>query len=146
MRALALLVLTASTVAAQVAPPRCPRGPDCVITRPVPVLGQRIARTASDVRVTLDGRVLRYEITETFVNRGNVVGEADYLLPLPRGAAFEDLALEINGELVTGETLDAAKARSIYEEIVRKVRDPALVEWMGHDLLRARIFPIAPGE
>jgi Ca-activated chloride channel homolog len=146
MRALALLALAATTVAAQVVPPRCPRGMDCVIPRPVPMVGQRIARTASDVRVTLDGRVLRYEITETFVNRGGTVGEADYLLPLPRGAAFEDLALEINGELVTGETMDAARARGIYEEIVRQVRDPALVEWMGSGLLRARIFPIAPGE
>src|SRR5690606_17832884 len=74
------------------------------------------------------------------------VGEADYLLPLPRGAAFEDLALEINGELVSGETMDAAKAAGIYQEIVRQVRDPALVEWMGSGLLRTRIFPIAPGE
>jgi Ca-activated chloride channel family protein len=90
--------------------------------------------------------VLRYEISESFVNRGNVLGEADYLLPLPRGAAFEDLALEINGELVAGETLTSDRARGIYEEIVRKARDPALVEWMDHGLLRARIFPIAPGE
>jgi Ca-activated chloride channel family protein len=90
--------------------------------------------------------VLRYEIEERFVNRGGVVGEADYVLPLPRGAAFENLALEINGELVAGEALNADRARGIYEEIVRRSRDPALVEWMGHGLLRTRIFPIAPGE
>ena len=29
---------------------------------------------------------------------------------------------------------------------MRKLRDPALVEWMGNGLLRARIFPIQPGE
>ena len=90
--------------------------------------------------------MLRYEIEERFVNRGGVVGEADYVLPLPRGAAFENLALEINGELVAGEALNADRARGIYEEIVRRSRDPALVEWMGHGLLRTRIFPIAPGE
>ena len=29
---------------------------------------------------------------------------------------------------------------------MRRQRDPALVEWMGYGLLRARIFPINPGE
>jgi Ca-activated chloride channel family protein len=96
--------------------------------------------------VELADRVLRYEITETFINRGSRVGEADFMFPLPKGAAFQDLKLEINGELVSGETMSADRARQIYEEIVRSQRDPALLEWMGYGLLRARIFPIAPGE
>ncbi|HVS60007.1 MAG TPA: VIT domain-containing protein [Gemmatimonadaceae bacterium] len=103
-------------------------------------------RQSSDVRVELADRVLRYEITETFVNRGSRVGEADFMFPLPKGAAFQDLKLSINGEMVAGETMNASQARQIYEEIVRRQRDPALLEWMGYGLLRARIFPIAPGE
>jgi Ca-activated chloride channel family protein len=105
-----------------------------------------VSRQSSDVRVELADRVLHYEITETFVNRGSRVGEADFMFPLPKGAAFQDLKLSINGELVAGETMNAAQARQIYEEIVRRQRDPALLEWMGYGLLRARIFPIAPGE
>ena len=57
-----------------------------------------VERVRSDVRAELADRVLRYEITEVFVNRGGRVGEADYLFPLPQGAAFEDLRLSINGE------------------------------------------------
>jgi Ca-activated chloride channel family protein len=98
------------------------------------------------VRVELVDRVLRYEIDERFVNRGSTIGEADYLFPLPKGAAFQDLKLSINGEMVAGETMDAQQARQIYEEIVRRQRDPALVEWMGHGLLRTRIFPFNAGE
>ncbi len=105
-----------------------------------------VYRLSSDVRVDLVDRVLRYEITETFVNRGSRVGEADFMFPLPKGAAFQDLKLSINGEMVSGETMSADRARQIYEEIVRRQRDPALLEWMGYGLLRARIFPIAPGE
>src|SRR5207249_3735562 len=45
-----------------------------------------------------------------------------------------------------GEPMDAAQARAIYEEIVRRKRDPALIELAGHGLLRARVFPIGPGE
>ncbi len=126
-------------------PPPCQRGrpclmPSCGITTP------SVFRQSSDVRVELVDRVLRYEITETFVNRGSRVGEADFMFPLPKGAAFQDLKLEINGEMVAGETMNANQARQIYEEIVRRQRDPALLEWMGYGLLRARIFPIAPGE
>ena len=105
-----------------------------------------VVRQSSDVRAELANGVLRYEVSETFVNRGSGIGEADYLLPLPKGAAFQDLKLSINGELVSGETLNAAEARQIYEQIVRQRRDPALVEWMGYGLLHTRIFPIAPGE
>jgi Ca-activated chloride channel family protein len=112
----------------------------CGITSP------DVFRQSSDVRVDLADRVLHYEITETYVNRGGRVGEADFMFPLPKGAAFQDLKLSINGEMVSGETMSADRARQIYEEIVRKQRDPALLEWMGYGLLRARIFPIAPGE
>jgi Ca-activated chloride channel family protein len=110
----------------------------------------RVVRVRSEVRAELVGngasRVVRYEVDERFVNRGGRVGEADYLFPLPKGAAFQDLKLSIDGELVGGETMSATDARRIYEEIVRRQRDPALVEWMGYGLLRARIFPINPGE
>jgi Ca-activated chloride channel family protein len=114
--------------------------PACGIQSP------HVFRERSDVRVELVDRVLRYEVTETFVNRGSRVGEADYMFPLPKGAAFQDLKLSIDGEMVAGETMSADRARQIYEEIVRSQRDPALLEWMGYGLLRARIFPIAPGE
>jgi Ca-activated chloride channel homolog len=105
-----------------------------------------IERSASNVEVELRDGVLHYEVEETFVNRGGGIGEADYLFPLPKNAAFGDLKLEIDGELVAGETMGADEARRIYEDIVRQSRDPALVEWMGYGLLRTRIFPIAAGE
>ena len=126
-------------------PPRCRPDADCAI--PVQaVCGPTLVRLTSDVKIALGDRVLRYEVTEVFKNTGPRVAEADYVFPLPAGAAFEDLKLSINGELVAGETMSADKARGIYEEIVRRQRDPALVEWMGSGMLRARIFPIAPGE
>jgi len=108
--------------------------------------GATIERTSSNVSATLADHVLRYEVEETFRNRGGRLEEADYMYPLPAGAAFQELQLSINGQLVSGEIMDAGRARSTYEEIVRRQRDPALVEWMGYGLLRARIFPIAPGE
>ncbi len=151
MRAPALLLLHLAFPAALLAQGWIiPRQPDvsppvcfdrCVAPRPV-----ALERTSSNVRATLADHVLRYEVEETFRNRGGTVQEADYMYPLPAGAAFQELQLSINGQLVSGEIMDAGRARQTYEEIVRRQRDPALVEWMGYGLLRARIFPINPGE
>ena len=131
----------------QPVPPPCREGrcPDVLPIRPC-IINNAIVRTSSQVRVEMVNRVLRYVVDETFVNTGGGMGEADYLFPLPAGSAFEDLKLSINGELVSGETMNATDARRIYEDIVRRHRDPALVEWMGAGLLRARIFPINPSE
>ncbi len=123
-------------------PPSCGPTQNCGFVPGVP----QVERASSTVRIDLVNGVARYEVTETFINRGGRVGEADYLYPMPKGAAFQDLKLSINGELVSGETMNAQQARQIYEQIVAKQRDPALVEWMGYGLLRTRIFPIAPGE
>ena len=121
---------------------RCPPPPPC----DRPMGDAQVQRTGSDIRVVLEEGVLHYEVEERFTNRGGRLGEADYMFPLPHGAAFEELKLAIDGELVAGEILGADEARRIYEDIVRRHRDPALVEWMGHGLLRTRIFPIQPGE
>jgi Ca-activated chloride channel family protein len=130
----------------QPTPPPCRDGRcDGIPIQPC-IMNNAIVRTSSTVRAEMVNRVLRYEVSETFVNTGRGLGEADYLFPLPAGSAFEDLKLSINGELVSGETMNATDARRIYEDIVRRHRDPALVEWMGTGLLRARIFPINPGE
>lgn len=152
---LAVLVGGATTLRAQVsdelrrpqpcAP--CPPRAQCIVA-PCPPQQQfpGAVRISSHVRATMDGRIIRYEIDDRYVNRGGRVAEVDYVLPLPKGAAFENLELSINGEMIAGETMRAERARAVYEEIVRELRDPALVEWMGHDLLRTRIFPIQPGE
>jgi Ca-activated chloride channel family protein len=131
----------ALTAQGTIIPRPCPEIRPC----PAPGVGA-IQRTSSQVRVELADRVLRYQITETFRNRGGLIGEADYIFPMPAGAAFEALELEIDGELVSGETMPADQARRIYEDIVRRNRDPALVEYMGRGMLRTRIFPIQPGE
>jgi len=145
--------LASALMLAVLATPAVARGQGTIIPRPCsedrpcPVPGPGvIQRTSSQVRVELGDRVLRYQVTETFRNRGGMIGEADYIFPMPAGAAFEALELEIDGELVAGETMPADQARRIYEDIVRRQRDPALVEYMGRGMLRTRVFPIQPGE
>ena len=126
--------------------PRPPVRPPVCFEQCIAPPAVALVRTSSNVRATLADHVLRYEVEETFRNDGGRLAEADYMYPLPAGAAFQELQLSIDGQLVSGEIMDAGRARSTYEEIVRRQRDPALVEWMGYGLLRARIFPVNPGE
>src|SRR5216110_3543732 len=105
-----------------------------------------IEKVRSVVQVTVTGRVARVTVEEWFRNVGALLDEGSYLYPLPGEAVFSDFSLWQGDRELKGEPMDAAQARAIYEEIVRRKRDPALIELAGHGILRARVFPIGPGE
>lgn len=105
-----------------------------------------LVRVGSSVRVVVDGRVARFEVTERFRNPGQIVAEGTYHYPLPGEAVFSDFSL-FQGEVeLKGEMMAADQARSIYEGIVRRLKDPALLTLVGHGLIRAQVFPVQPGE
>jgi len=118
------------------------------IERPVPPgrpLGN-VVRTSSEVRVTVNGHVAQIAVEERFRNDGGGLAEGSYLYPLPSEAVFQNFSLW-NGETeLKGEMLNAEQARRVYEEIVRRRKDPALLTLAGHRLIRAQVFPIQPGE
>ncbi len=83
-------------------------------------------------------------LVQEFENPNDSPIEGHYLLPLPEGAPISAFSMKINGKKVKGELLSARKARELYEEILRKYRDPALLEYQGKPLLKLSIFPIPP--
>jgi Ca-activated chloride channel family protein len=52
--------------------------------------------------------------------------------------------MTVNGKELQADLLPADQARKTYEEIVRKLKDPGLLEYAGTRMLKARIFPIEP--
>jgi Ca-activated chloride channel family protein len=113
--------------------------------RPVPT-GGRIERIRSAVQVNVSGRVARVTVEEWFRNNGPTMDEGMYHFPLPGEAVFSSYSLWQGDQELRGEAMDAGQARAIYEAIVRQKRDPALIELAGQGLIRARVFPINPGE
>jgi Ca-activated chloride channel family protein len=113
--------------------------------RPGP-MSPAVVRVGSDVHTRIEGRVARVEVEEQFRNVGGGIAEGAYLYPMPGEAVFTDFSLWMGENQVRGEMMSAEQARGIYEEIVRRVRDPALLTLEGHGLIRARVFPIRPGE
>jgi Ca-activated chloride channel family protein len=116
------------------------------IEPPPNVREQGVFRLETDVRVNVAGQVAQVEVTEWFENRSRGVAEGMYLYPLPGEAVFSGFSLWQGEEELRGEILDAREARTIYEGIVRRRADPALIELAGSGLLRARVFPIEPGQ
>ena len=93
-----------------------------------------------EIRVT-DGAAVTH-VDQVFRNSSGAQLEATYLFPLPSGAAVSEFALYINGTRTVGEVLDSTQARQIYNNIVRQVRDPGLIEYVDGRLFQASIFPV----
>lgn len=143
---LAVLLLFVLVVGDKLATAQRPDGP--VVAGGRPISDPQVQRISTAVSITVDGdqRVARVEIEEQFRNNGGRLAEGDYLYPIPAGAVFTNFSLFMGEQELKGEILSAARARGIYEEIVRRKKDPALIELVGNGLLRARVFPIGPGE
>jgi len=100
--------------------------------------------TSHHVEVKIDGQVAVTAIDQEFYNPNDQRLEGIYMFPVPKGAHIDKFSMEIGGKMVDAELLPADKARQIYEDIVRRVGDPALLEYAGRDLFKVRIFPIEP--
>src|SRR5450432_3433141 len=96
------------------------------------------------VEVKIDGQVATTSIDQEFYNPNDQRLEGAYMFPVPKGAHIDKFSMEVGGKMVDAELLPADKARQIYEDIVRKMRDPALLEYAGRDVFKVRIFPIEP--
>lgn len=83
-------------------------------------------------------------IDQVFFNPTGRQLEAYFLFPIPKDVVINKFSMFINGKEMQAEMLDATKAREIYEAIVRRSQDPALLEYYNQGLFRVRIFPILP--
>ena len=124
-------------------PPRPPHWPP----RPFPPAPRPYAPlevTYHHVNVKIEGQVATTSVDQEFFNPNPSRLEGTYLFPIPKGAQIDKFTMDIGGKMVEAELLPADKARKIYEDIVRKAKDPALMEYAGRDVFKVRIFPIEP--
>ncbi|HLC06060.1 MAG TPA: VIT domain-containing protein, partial [Anaerolineales bacterium] len=121
-------------------PPIC-LGEAC--PRPLPM--QQLAIRYHRVHVTIENQVATTHVDQVFRNDNDWAVEGTYVFPLPLGAAVSGFTLWIDSEPVKGKLLTREEARRTYEEIVRTLRDPALLEYVDRGAVQASIFPIPPG-
>jgi Ca-activated chloride channel family protein len=138
---LALILLTIPVAPALADGIVVPEPPPDVPIVDVPYLTIKYHR----VTVTIEDQVATTRVDQVFVNEGRHEVEGTYIFPLPEEAAISEFAMWVDGEKLDGQVLERDEARQIYEDIVRRRRDPALLEYVGRDAFQASIYPIPPG-
>jgi Ca-activated chloride channel family protein len=121
-------------------PPPCPGPFPCPPPKPMSQLVIRYHH----VTVKIQDQVATTHVDQVFYNPNDWAVEGTYSFPLPTEASVSSFLLWVDGEPVEGQILDAEQARKQYEEIVRSLRDPALLEYAGLGAVQAHIFPIPP--
>ena len=130
-----LMVMCASARADGFLVPRPPRIP----------IAQSYDVTYHRVKIDVRDQVANVRIDQAFRNTSRGLLEVTYVFPIPVGASLGDFSMIVDGKEIKGEVMSAAEARRIYEDIVRRKRDPALLEYVGQGMFRTRVFPIPPG-
>ena len=96
------------------------------------------------VNTKITGQSATTSMDQVFFNPSRNQLQGYYYFPIPKDASIDHFSMFINGKETEGEILDAAKAKKIYEGIVRRMQDPALLEYTDQAMFRVRIFPIRP--
>jgi Ca-activated chloride channel family protein len=81
----------------------------------------------------------------TVRNPGNQRAEAQVVLPVASGAAVRTFGIDGIGVEPTAELLPREEATKRYREIVSRMTDPGLLEFVGTDLIQSSVFPVEPG-
>ena len=116
-----------------------------IIPRPMPPYRLPLPKlTDHKVNVKIIDQAAKVEVEQVFYNDSKRALEGNYYFPLPKGASVTDFKMYADGKVLSGELLDKKEARRIYEDIVRRNIDPALLEYVGHNLFSAKVFPIPP--
>ncbi|MDT7603958.1 MAG: Ca-activated chloride channel [Acidobacteriota bacterium] len=115
----------------------CPDCPVRQLPRALPIKSIKIdTRIAQQVATT--------HVEQIFRNDTDAVLEGTYFFPVPETASVSEFAIWDGTRRLVGEVRSREEARRIYDEIVRRQRDPGLLEYAGKDLFQASIFPIPP--
>jgi len=113
------------------------------LPRPQP-LPNALPVKSINIDAKINGQVATTHVEQVFRNDTPYTLEGTYFFPIPENASIVEFAIWENGKKLVGEVRSREEARRIYDEIVRRQKDPGLLEYAGKDLFQASIFPIPP--
>ena len=114
-----------------------------LVTDPQSGAVERLNIARSHTHLVLAPPVALVQIDQSFYNPYPRSLEGTFVFNLPRGASVSRFAMYVGPhELVEGELIDRRRANDIYTSIVQNRRDPAILEQLGDNLFRMRVFPI----
>src|SRR5436305_2564199 len=141
----AFVLFTSSAAFGQgvIIPDECHRCPP--LPRPLPQ-PMPLVRNVRSVKITtkIHSQVATTKVEQVFENPSPYRLEGAYFFPIPESASISDFAIYDGDKRMAAEIVEKARARQIYNEIVRRQIDPGLLEYVGKDLFQASVFPIEP--
>jgi tetratricopeptide (TPR) repeat protein len=96
------------------------------------------------VDVHVEDGFARTTIDLTYFNHADARLEGTFYFPLPGDASLSRLAMYVDGTLMEGGIAERDYARNVYESIVYRQKDPALLEWVDGTTFKMRVFPLEP--
>ena len=139
----AFLTFIAANAAAQgvIVPGPCRRCPET--PRPI-ALPRSLPVKSIKIETKITSQVATTYVEQVFRNDTDATLEGVYFFPIPDQASITEFAIWEGDRRLVGEVRSREEARRIYDEIVRRQRDPGLLEYAGKNLFQASIFPIPP--
>ena len=127
-----------------IVPGPCRRCPPPIRERPPITLPRSLPVKSIKIDTRISSQVATTHVEQVFRNDTDAILEGTYFFPIPESASITEFAIWEGDRRLVGEVRPREEARRIYDEIVRRQRDPGLLEYAGKDLFQASIFPIPP--
>jgi len=99
-----------------------------------------------EAKVSIKGQLASTELILSFYNPDSRAKEGRALLPVPTQATLKSFAMEGPREKLEAQLLPREEAREIYDEIVRSLKDPAILEFAGLSAVKTGVFPVPAGK
>lgn len=98
-----------------------------------------------EARVRVRGPLATTRLTLVFKNPTRSLLEGRALLPVPAGVTLKSFSMDGPSGETEAELLPRKEARRIYDEIVRSLKDPAILEFAGLGAVKTEVFPVPAG-
>ena len=83
------------------------------------------------IKIGIKNQLATTKVDQIFVNPNSFKIKTTYLFPVPDDAVVSNLALSVDGELVSGELLSQAESRRLYRDSARHGGNRAILEHDG---------------
>ncbi len=104
--------------------------------------GLPIVLQSLDLRSEIVGGMARTRAEMLFANPNDRVLEGELQFPLLAGQEIDGFALDIDGELREAVPIEKARGKQVFEEVIRRRVDPALLEKTTGENFRLRVYPL----
>lgn len=107
--------------------------------------GTRLNIARYHAEVVMQPPIALVKLDQSFYNPSSRQEEGEFIFNLPPGASVSRFAMFVTkDQLIEGEVIERKRADEVYTTIVRSKRDPAILEQIGDNLFKMRVFPIFP--